>query len=394
MKALMGYAAHVRRHSSISTLRITMEPGEIFKSMDALSGLSEIDRKAIFNKKPTIQAFISNLKKNKYSKILVLAGAGISVSAGIPDFRSPKSGLFHNLQKYKLPQPEAIFDLGFFRHNPEPFFQLSKEIYPTNFQPTLTHRFFQLLDKKNMLLRVYTQNIDTLERQTGITSDKIIECHGSYATNTCQTCRKQYSQSWFKDKIFAKRSDDTVVIPTCDECNGIVKPDITFYGENLPEIFGQMYKMDVEQADALIVLGTSLQVYPVASLVDLVKPNVPRVLINRDCVHRANYLGKVSKGTFQISTDGFWFGKKELDKHNYRDIFVQGDCDKIVQDICSSCGWLDELLQLSSKNGDENDEGPDKKSAAHAEKAEAPSTKIQGDGNDLASMIDDLSLKE
>ena len=82
---------------------------------------------------------------------------------------------------------------------------------------------------------------------------------------------------------------------------------------------------------------------------DLVKPNVPRVLINRDCVHRANYLGKVSKGTFQISTDGFWFGKKELDKHNYRDIFVQGDCDKIVQDICSSCGWLDELLQLSSK---------------------------------------------
>ena len=65
------------------------------------------------------------------------------------------------------------------------------------------------------------------------------------------------------------------MIPTCDECNGIVKPDITFYGENLPETFGQMYKMDVEQADALIVLGTSLQVYPVASLVDLVKPNVP-----------------------------------------------------------------------------------------------------------------------
>ena len=245
-----------------------------------------------------------------------------------------------------------------------------------------------------MLLRVYTQNIDTLERQTGMTSDKIIECHGSYATNTCQTCRKQYSQSWFKDKIYANRSDDTVVIPTCDECNGIVKPDITFYGENLPEIFGQMYKMDVEQADALIVLGTSLQVYPVASLVDLVKPNVPRVLINRDCVHRANYIGKVSKGTFQISTDGFWFGKKELDKHNYRDIFVQGDCDKIVQDICSSCGWLDELKQLSSKNNDGDEEDPNEKSAAHVEEAEATSTKNQGDRNDLASMIDGLSLKE
>ena len=103
-----------------------MEPGEVFKTMDQLSGLNETERKAIFNNsKPSIEMFINNLKKNKYTKILILAGAGISVSAGIPDFRSPNSGLFHNLQKYNLPQPESIFDLSFFRYNPDPFFTLT-----------------------------------------------------------------------------------------------------------------------------------------------------------------------------------------------------------------------------------------------------------------------------
>ena len=101
-----------------------MEPGEVFKPMDQF--LNETERKAIINNsKPSIEMFINNLKKNKYTKILILAGAGISVSAGIPGFRSPNSGLFHNLQKYNLPQPESIFDLSFFRYNPDPFFTLT-----------------------------------------------------------------------------------------------------------------------------------------------------------------------------------------------------------------------------------------------------------------------------
>jgi NAD+-dependent protein deacetylase sirtuin 2 len=378
-----------------------MEPGEIFKSMEELSGMSEKERSLIFNRKPNIETFISNVKKNKYSKILILAGAGISVSAGIPDFRSPESGLFHNLQKYKLPQPESIFDLHFFRSNPKPFFSLTREIYPSNFEPTPTHRFFQLLDQKDMLLRVYTQNIDTLERQTGMRGDKVIECHGSYATNTCLTCKRKYSQNWFKKQIFQSSDnvDDNVVIPTCLNCNGIVKPDITFYGENLPAQFGRMYKNDVNEADALIVLGTSLQVYPVAGIVDLVKPDIPRILINRDCVHRANYLGKLSKGTFEISTDGFWFGKKELEKHNYRDIFVQGDCDDVIKDICKELKWDEELNKLlnnktKSDNNTPDNNGNNIKNAETEESVQNNNGKVtQGNGNDLSAMLDNLSLK-
>ena len=261
-----------------------------------------------------------------------------------------------------------------------------------------------------MLLRVYTQNIDTLERQTGMSGDKVIECHGSYATNTCLTCGQKYSQKWFKDKIFnldsknnnnnnngkkpeEKATATMTVIPTCDRanCDGIVKPDITFYGENLPEIFGRMYKNDVQSADALIVLGTSLQVYPVAGIVDLVRPDIPRILINRDCVHRANYMGKVSKGTFEISTDGFWFGKKELDKHNYRDIFVQGDCDEVIKSICKDLNWDEELNTLLKKKDSKGNNSGHKNNSNNNG---VEDDKKRGNGNDLSAMIDNLSIKE
>lgn len=79
------------------------------------------------------------------------------IAAGIPDFRSPGSGLYHNLQKYKLPNPQAIFEIGFFRQNPKPFFTLAKELYPGTFKPTTCHYFIKLLNQKGLLLRHYTQ---------------------------------------------------------------------------------------------------------------------------------------------------------------------------------------------------------------------------------------------
>ena len=79
------------------------------------------------------------------------------VAAGIPDFRSPGSGLYHNLEKYKLPDPQAIFEIGFFRHTPQPFFTLAKELYPGSFKPTVCHYFIRLLNEKGLLRRHYTQ---------------------------------------------------------------------------------------------------------------------------------------------------------------------------------------------------------------------------------------------
>ena len=118
--------------------------------------------------------------------VLVMAGAGLSTPSGIPDFRSPGSGIYDNLAKYKLPYPEAIFDIEYFRVNPEPFNVWSKEFLPgVNYKPSIGHYFVRVLQDKQLLLRHYTQNIDGLEVIAGVDEDKIVAAHGSFSTASC-----------------------------------------------------------------------------------------------------------------------------------------------------------------------------------------------------------------
>lgn len=126
-----------------------------------------------------------------YNLSLVLA-------AGIPDFRSPGVGLYENLKKYKLPYPTAIFEVDYFLHKPKPFFSLAKELYPGKFKPTPCHYFIRLLHEKGQLLRHYTQNIDTLERIAGIPDNKLVEAHGTFHSNHCLGCKREYSMDWMK----------------------------------------------------------------------------------------------------------------------------------------------------------------------------------------------------
>jgi len=103
------------------------------------------------------------IERGTVKRILVLTGAGVSVAAGIPDFRTPGTGLYDNLAAYQLPYPEAVFDVAFYRRRPMPFVKLASELWPGNFCPTLTHSFIALLHQKGLLQRCYTQNIDGLE---------------------------------------------------------------------------------------------------------------------------------------------------------------------------------------------------------------------------------------
>lgn len=279
-----------------------------------------------------VQAF----KAGKFKKIVTMVGAGISTSAGIPDFRSPDSGLYHNLQKYDLPHPEAIFELDYFRKNPQPFFKLAKELYPGTFKPTPSHYFVKILQDKGLLLRHYSQNIDTLERIAGIEHEKLVEAHGTFYSNHCVDCTKEYSMEWAKKEIFADH------VPTCTECNGIVKPDIVFFGENLPERFHELPHRDFKQCDLLIIMGTSLTVQPFASLVDYVSDNCVRLLINRDKV------GKNSSGGFFRSMmfgEGLCFDLPG----NRRDVAYEGDCDEGCLFLAEQFGFGDELRELIKK---------------------------------------------
>lgn len=104
-----------------------------------------------------IEDIANSLREGTYRRVLVVSGAGVSCSAGIPDFRTPGSGLYSKLHEYRLPYPEAIFEIDFFRQNSQPFVTLAKEIWPgVKYRPTITHCFFSLLDRKRLLQRLYT----------------------------------------------------------------------------------------------------------------------------------------------------------------------------------------------------------------------------------------------
>lgn len=271
------------------------------------------------------------IKEGHAKKIIVMSGAGISTSSGIPDFRSPDTGLYSNLQKYNLPYAEAIFDIEYFEERPEAFFTLAKELYPGNFKPTLTHYFIKLLADKKLLLRNYTQNIDALERAAGIDAELLVEAHGTFHTARCITksCRKEYNHEQIRQTIF----DDQ--IPKCDACKGLVKPDIVFFGEGLPARFFQLSEPDFAKCDLLIVMGTSLTVHPFASLIQLVHLKTPRLLINREKVGM-----ELHRGFDFDHSSGF-----------IRDVAALGTCDEMCLKLASLLGWnqeLDKLMKITS----------------------------------------------
>jgi len=259
--------------------------------------------------------FAHDLRDGKYKNILVLTGAGVSTAAGIPDFRSKGTGLYDNLQKYNLPRPESVFDIDYFETNPEPFYQLARELQVTEVQPTLAHRFLHQLDRRNMLLRLYTQNIDGLDRKAGIRPSKLIESHGSFASASCIKCQTEASVAMVNECIEAER------VPRCEVCDGYVKPDIVFFGESLPDRFHRLVGDDTKNADCLIVMGTSLAVMPVGMIPSMVNTDVPRLLINRELV-----------GVFE-------------DGHG---LAMIGDIEEMVTSIAEICGWLDDMLECGN----------------------------------------------
>lgn len=205
-------------------------------------------------------------------RILVVTGAGISTASGIPDFRSP-DGLYATAEeKYRLPYPEAIFDLNYFRRNPRPFFMLSRELLEADVKPTLCHRLLADLEADGKIALVVTQNIDMLHTKAG--SKRVIECHGSYLHGECRDCGRRYRLAEYEEAI---RSGE---IPRCS-CRGVIKPDVVFFGESLPEEFMEIYYRPPE-ADLLLVMGTSLTVQPVAGFALSLAPQLPSILVNRD----------------------------------------------------------------------------------------------------------------
>nr|CAD7430035.1 unnamed protein product [Timema monikensis] len=322
----------------------------------------------------TLDGIVKYIKHGKAKNIVTMAGAGISTTilifmmlhqewlalvnsdfiskkhsmkmvsgAGIPDFRSPGSGLYHNLEKYKLPDPQAIFEIGFFKVNPQPFFTLAKELYPGTFKPTVCHYFVRLLYEKGLLLRHYTQNIDTLERVAGIPGEKLVEAHGTFHTSHCLKCRKLYDLEWMKGRTLYLTH------------TGLLK---FLKKQNENSIFG---------------LNTHL--------LNSVKDTCPRLLINREKAGQRDRLMRLVGMSSGLDFDS---------DNNVRDVAWLGDCDEGCQLLAEKLGWGAELKQLVESENKKIDIQKAKDEKMAKEKVDTVSTTDDG----IQDKKDDDTKKE
>ncbi|OAD74999.1 hypothetical protein PHYBLDRAFT_98431, partial [Phycomyces blakesleeanus NRRL 1555(-)] len=280
----------------------------------------------------TLQDVVDLLRTS--SNIMIVTGAGVSVSCGIPDFRS-ETGIYARLQEYELEDPQQMFDIQYFRDSPEIFYSFAKELYPSNYEPSPSHLFVKMVEDRGKLLRNYTQNIDTLEHKAGIKN--LVNCHGSFATASCVKCGHKVQGKEIEEYIFQQK------VPPCHKCAkeasakpkpkpnnsnnsddddddgeytgeyrgmSIMKPDITFFGERLPAEFDQLLAVDANKVDLLIVIGSSLKVSPVSEIMSQIPHSVPQILINRTPITHMTF-----------------------------DVQLLGESDVIVNELCRLLDW-------------------------------------------------------
>ncbi len=186
--------------------------------------------------------------------IVVFTGAGVSTDSGLKDFRS-SDGIYNIKLNYNK-SPEYMLSSDCFFDETDLFYKFYKRymIYD-NVNPNITHKYLKRLEDSGKLKAIVTQNIDGLHMLAG--NKNVYEIHGSIYRNHCIKCNKQY------DLNYIKNSDG---IPKC-ECGGIIKPDVTLYGEMLPEDEYNNSIRAISKCDMLMVLGTSLTVYPASDLI-------------------------------------------------------------------------------------------------------------------------------
>lgn len=187
--------------------------------------------------------------------IVLLSGAGISCGSGIPDFRSA-NGLYSQKTNARY-SPEEIISHDVLYDDSATFYEFykSKMVYP-NAKPNTAHLFFAELEREGKLIAVVTQNIDGLHQKAG--SKIVYELHGSVEKNYCTDCGKKFGLGY----VMKQKG-----VPKCDECGSMVRPNVVMYGEPLDDDVWNNAIDAIKKADCLIVVGTSLTVYPAAYLV-------------------------------------------------------------------------------------------------------------------------------
>jgi NAD-dependent deacetylase len=200
--------------------------------------------------------------------VVALTGAGISVPSGIPDFRSPGSGLWENVN------PMEVAHIDAWRGDPERFWHFYGNRFQTleGKEPNGAHRALVELERRGKLDAVITQNIDRLHRRAG--TRELIEVHGTIEHSSCLACRAQYPI----DQVRARLDQSPISVPECD-CGEPLKPDVVLFGEFLPEGALERAYALAAGADVLLCVGSSLEVHPIAQLPGVTAANGGSVAI-------------------------------------------------------------------------------------------------------------------
>ena len=204
------------------------------------------------------------------SNIVAFTGAGVSTESGIPDFRSD-GGLYNDKGKKYLYPPETILSHTFFMEHTELFYEYyrDKMIY-LDVKPNDCHKALAVLEGMGKLKAVVTQNIDGLHQAAG--SRNVLELHGSIHRNSCMKCGKAFG--------LVSIVESKEIVPRCEKCQGIIKPDVVLYEEMLDQEVISTAVNYIREADVLLIIGTSLVVYPAAGLIDYYRGS-KLVLINK-----------------------------------------------------------------------------------------------------------------
>lgn len=197
---------------------------------------------------------------------VALTGAGVSTDSGIPDFRSARSGLW---QKH---DPMKVASIEGFRREPRAFYDFWGERFAglDAAKPNVSHEVLARAEARSWLRAVVTQNIDGLHQKAG--SREVLEVHGTYSRTRCLGCGATGTLVEVARRVKQGR------LPICEDCGELVKPDVVLFGEELPSAFEQARKL-VRASDLLVVLGSSLEVHPVASLVPEAKAHGATIII-------------------------------------------------------------------------------------------------------------------
>ncbi len=214
-----------------------------------------------------IEKAAAYLREAKHA--VAFTGAGISTPSGIPDFRSKNTGLWQRFD------PMEVASITVFNTRPEKFYgwlrPLLSQIWAA--QPNPAHTALAQLEKAGILKAVITQNIDDLHQRAG--SSAVYEVHGSLRRMICVRCHETFPAGQFRSEI-----DDATTLPRCPHCERVLKPEITLFGEMLPEDTWRAAEEHCRRADVILVAGSSLEVWPAAGLLEIGLDHGARLIIN------------------------------------------------------------------------------------------------------------------